>query len=212
MKNGWFQDSIVHIDDEFIVFNKPSGLPSVPGTTPKFTQNLYHLLLNEFPPVYVVHRLDINTSGLILFARTKTAQTALSIQFQKRLIEKKYRALLEGRLPFSLGDIELPIIADWHRRPLQKLSFDEGKKSITRVKRLQLLNDKTLVEFYPVTGRSHQLRIHAQQIGHPIVGCKLYGFGDEDSRLMLHAYELSFYHPQEQTKLRFTCPVNFVES
>ncbi len=201
-----------YIDDDLIIVNKPSGLPSVPGRTPRYSQNLYHLLSRDFPPVYIVHRLDINTSGLIVFARTKSAQRHLNIAFQERRTHKKYRALLNGKLQASCGEIRLPIITDWHNRPLQKMCFEWGKDSITQFKRLAVNNASTLVEFTPITGRSHQLRIHAQLIGHPIVGCRLYGLTKHTKcRLMLHAYSLSLPHPANDQMITFTCPENFLE-
>ncbi|WP_144395114.1 RluA family pseudouridine synthase [Pleionea sediminis] len=204
---------INYIDDDLIVIDKPSGLPSVPGKTPAYTQNLYHWLNDEIPPVYVVHRLDINTSGLIVFARTKAAQRTLSIAFQKRKTKKIYRALLHGYLKSHSGKIELPIVTDWENRPRQKLCFISGKASMTEFKRLSYVNDNTLVEFRPITGRSHQLRIHAQLIGHPIVGCRLYGFGtqNEQQRLMLHAQQLTVPHPSTNSLITFLSLEKFLE-
>lgn len=248
---------IHYLDDDMVVVNKPGGLPSVPGNNPYFPHNLYHLLLDELPPIYVVHRLDILTSGLILFARNKVAQRQLNIAFQDRKIDKRYHALLAGRLESQAGEINLPIISDWYQKPYQKLCFSSGKPATTRYQRLAVFertssegsafdnstsddstfdNSKseytpskfsTLVEFNPVTGRSHQLRVHANLLGHPIIGCELYGqrslwqssiqqpkaktFGanDLDSRLMLHASRLSLYHPITQKPISFKSAANF---
>jgi tRNA pseudouridine32 synthase/23S rRNA pseudouridine746 synthase len=194
---------IHYIDDDFVVVNKPPGLPSVPGRTPSYSDNLYHLLQSELPPIYVVHRLDINTSGLILFARTYDTQRYLNRLFRQRLVKKYYLAQIEGQLAAHCGDINLPIISDWLNRPKQKLCFSCGKPSMTQFRRLQVTEHHTLVQLMPITGRSHQLRIHTSLIGHPIVGCKLYGNGHANSRLMLHAYRLSFPHPRTQQAIEF---------
>ncbi|PWK49303.1 RluA family pseudouridine synthase [Pleionea mediterranea] len=221
--NQWVE----YIDDDIIVVNKPGGLPSVPGNNPYYPHNLYHLLLDQLPPIYVVHRLDILTSGLILFARNKIAQRQLSIAFQNRQIDKRYHALLDGHLTSNSGEISLPIISDWYQKPYQKLCFDSGKPSTTRYKRISLFKHSTLVEFNPITGRSHQLRVHANLLGHPIIGCELYGqrslwlpansqpkpkpfgsYGKEPS-LMLHASQLQLLHPISQRALNFKSAAKF---
>lgn len=205
-------DSWIHfIDDDFIVVNKPAGLPSVPGKNPIYSENLYHLLQQEVPPVYVVHRLDINTSGLILFARSMSAQRVLSMQFQERKVSKAYLAIVDGSVKPQFGEIELPIIVDWPNRPKQKLCFEHGKASYTQFRRLQLDQAQSLLELMPITGRSHQLRIHSALIGHPIQGCKLYGKGTPTSRLKLHAYKLSFFHPKSNNWMQFCCLPEFVK-
>ncbi len=202
---------IHYIDDDFILVNKPAGLPSVPGKNPLYSSNLYHKLQQEFPPVYVVHRLDINTSGLILFARSAYAQRNLSMQFQDRKVSKRYLAVVEGQVTSQCGEIELPIMCDWPNRPKQKLCFASGKASHTIFRRLQQCERYTLLELMPITGRSHQLRIHTSLIGHPIVGCKLYGQGTPHTRLKLHAFHLSFNHPRTNKRLEFSCLPEFAK-
>jgi tRNA pseudouridine32 synthase/23S rRNA pseudouridine746 synthase len=149
---------------------------------------------------------------LILFARTYAAQRYFHRLFRERLVTKEYLALVDGQLAADAGEINLPITCDWPNRPKQKICFAQGKHSITRFRRLQQNQNQSLVLLSPITGRSHQLRIHMSMIGHPISGCKLYGNGEPDARLMLHAYRLSLQHPRTGKTISFSCYPEFLSS
>ena len=194
---------LVYQDECLLVADKPAGLLSVPGRGPEKQDCLSARIQAEFPDALVVHRLDMATSGLLLFARGPDMQSRLSKMFREREIGKRYVALAAGRLTPATGEIALPLIADWPNRPRQKVDLDIGKPSLTRYRLLDYdaENDTTLVELEPVTGRSHQLRLHLAAIGHAIVGDSLYG-GREAERLMLHACLLSFAHPLAGRPLR----------
>jgi tRNA pseudouridine32 synthase/23S rRNA pseudouridine746 synthase len=187
---------LVHIDDSLLVANKPAGLLAVPGRGPDKQDCLVARVQAAFPDALTVHRLDMATSGLILFARGAQMQGQLSRMFRERLIEKRYVALVAGKIAPEIGEIALPLIADWPNRPRQKVDHDIGKPSLTRYRLLDYDADcdTSYVELEPVTGRSHQLRVHLLSIGHAIVGDELYG-GRLAERLMLHACLLSFVHP-----------------
>lgn len=187
---------LIHLDDNLLVANKPAGLLAVPGRGPDKQDCLVARVQAEFPDALTVHRLDMATSGLILFARGAEMQSRLSRMFRERLIEKRYIALVAGKIAPETGEIALPLVADWPNRPRQKVDHDIGKPSLTRYRLLDYDagSDTSRVELEPVTGRSHQLRVHLLAVGHPIVGDELYG-GRPAPRLMLHACWLSFPHP-----------------
>ncbi|MCO7226934.1 RluA family pseudouridine synthase [Pleionea sp. CnH1-48] len=195
----------IYSDDTLLVVNKPPGLPSVSSKNPKFKTNLYDYLIKQCGDIYLIHRLDVATSGVIIFARTKAAQRHLSIQFEKRIPKKSYVAIVHGHLSHEAGTIDLPLSVDWPNRPLQMLNFETGKQAVTHYRRLALLpNHQTLIQFFPYTGRSHQLRIHAQLLGYPMVGCNFYGIDNDPApRLMLHAWQLVLRHPDSQEFMRF---------
>ena len=200
---------ILYSDDDIVVINKPSGLLSVPGRYQP--DSAVSRLQQQFGTILVIHRLDMDTSGILVFARHKTALSAVQQQFEKQTTRKVYEAKLYGVLSGSQGCINLPIIVDWPNRPLQKISHTEGRYALTRWKKTDATQEYTRVLLFPKTGRSHQLRIHMQQIGHPIVGDTLYA-GDrakESSRLCLHARELDFNHPMSGERLNFYCPAEF---
>ncbi len=187
---------LIHLDDDLLVADKPAGLLAVPGRGPDKQDCLVARVQAEFPDALTVHRLDMATSGLILFARGAKMQSRLSLMFRERMIGKRYVALVAGRLALDTGEIDLPLIADWPNRPRQKVDRDIGKPSLTRYRLLEYddATDTSRVELEPVTGRSHQLRVHLLSMGHPIVGDELYD-GRPAERLMLHACLLSFVHP-----------------
>jgi len=175
---------IVHADARCLVVDKPAGLLSVPGRTEPDCVLLR--LQRLHPEALVVHRLDQATSGLLLFARSAQAQREFSAEFAERRVAKRYVALVTGELAPS-GRCDLPLLADWPRRPLQKIDREHGKPSTTHWQVLRSCTDaRTRVELEPLTGRSHQLRVHLQALGCPIVGDTLYG-GADAPRLMLHA-------------------------
>lgn len=191
---------MVYCDDRLIVVDKPVGALSVPGRGEGKQDCISARVQREFPDALVVHRLDMATSGLFLMARGAQAQRTMSIAFAGRDVRKRYVAVVAGRMPASEGEIDLPLIADWPNRPHQKVDHDTGKPSRTlwRVMAYDEAADTSRVELEPVTGRSHQLRVHLMSIGHPILGDALYApraVLDRAPRLMLHATQLEFAHP-----------------
>jgi tRNA pseudouridine32 synthase / 23S rRNA pseudouridine746 synthase len=192
-------------DDALLVVDKPAGLPSVPGRLPELLDCMASRVQTAVPDALVVHRLDMATSGLLLFARGKAMQRALSHAFAERQVNKRYVAVVAGHLADDEGEIDLPLIADWPRRPLQKVDLELGKPSLTRFKVLAREGITTRVELTPLTGRSHQLRVHLLALGHPILGDALYAPPDIVSaapRLLLHASLLSFRHPLDGRAVR----------
>jgi tRNA pseudouridine32 synthase / 23S rRNA pseudouridine746 synthase len=187
---------LLHADDAVIVVNKPSGLLSVPGRGEAGRINLTAQVQAQWPDALGVHRLDQATSGLMIFARGKEAQRRLSMAFEARAVGKQYVAVVEGVLASDAGEIAAPLIVDWPNRPRQIVSLEHGKPALTRWRCLERNDTRSRLLLEPVTGRSHQLRVHLQSIGHPIVGDDLYGTPDGASdRLLLHATRLVFAHP-----------------
>lgn len=186
--------------DEFVlVVVKPSQLLTVPGRHPQNRDCLISRVQCEFPTAQVVHRLDYDTSGLVILPLSKKALSEISKQFQARTIHKTYQAVVAGKLPVS-GEINLPIAADMDKRPLYKICQQTGKPSLTHYKLLNYNEQTNLsrVQLEPVTGRSHQLRLHLAAVGHPIVGDTLYAPADIvtlSPRLQLHAWKIEFVHP-----------------
>ena len=197
---------ILHQDDHVIVVHKPSGLLSVPGRTPDLQDCLWNRLIDHFPvrEVFLVHRLDRDTSGLILFAHTREAQTKMGQAFEKRRVEKEYQALVHGHLEEASGVIEGLIRKDWSRndKPVYILDPERGKPSCTRFEVMNREGDFTRVRLFPETGRSHQLRVHMQSLGHSIVGDPIYGREGEMPPLYLCAVRLAFRHPGEPVELK----------
>ncbi len=205
---------IVFEDESIVVANKPSGLLSVPGRG----EDKQHSMLNSLMEnchgneLHVIHRLDMDTSGLMVFAKNKESHRHLSRQFQERQTNKRYEAICTGRLESAFGECKLPIRCDWQFRPLQMVDFLYGKPSHTQWQLLQQNRNHFKVELSPVTGRSHQLRLHMKMIGHPILGDNLYADNDTlnaSPRLMLHAKILEFTHPETQSWLSFNSPSGF---
>ncbi len=200
---------IIYSDEAMVVVNKPTRLLTVPGKGPDKQDCLYHRVLEQFPDALVVHRLDMDTSGLILFARSLDVQRNLSMQFEKREIEKTYVAVVEGALDKDVGLVDFPMRKDMEQRlpPKHVVDCVRGKKAITEWKVLEHDDKTTRVALFPKTGRSHQLRVHMESIGHPIVGDPIYGRPVE--RLMLHAQTLQFNHPVTAESIRLECPAPF---
>ncbi len=190
---------LVVLYDDFLVINKPSGLLSVPGRGLGKADCLSARVQAEFPEALVVHRLDMETSGLMVFARSLDAQRALNRAFEQRLVEKYYVAIVAGIVENDHGTINLPLICDWPNRPRQMVDHAIGKPSTTHyvVLARDPTRQQTRVGLTPVTGRSHQLRVHMASLGHAIVGDSLYSVNQppERQRLLLHAAKLSFPHP-----------------
>ncbi len=199
----------IYADAHLLVLNKPSGLLSVPGKGADKADCLSSQVQKYYPDALVVHRLDMATSGLMLMARGHTMQTALSKLFETRAIHKRYIALVDGCMAAGTDWqlIDLPIALDWPNRPLRIISPD-GKPSQTRWRSLRHDADKntTRVELEPISGRSHQLRVHLKALGHPLLGDALYAPADiqaKAGRLLLHACALRFVHPANQQHLAF---------
>lgn len=194
-----------HCDDALLVVNKPAGLLAVPGRGEDKQDCLSARVQQKFPDALVVHRLDMSTSGLMVFARGAEMQSLLSRLFRERQVEKRYIAFIAGQIRPASGEIALPLGADWPNRPRQKVDAETGKPSLTRYRLLDFAaeTDMSRIELEPVTGRTHQLRVHLMAVGHPIVGDTLYD-GLSAPRLMLHASSLSFSHPLSGKSLNLT--------
>ncbi|MEM9716030.1 MAG: pseudouridine synthase [Pseudomonadota bacterium] len=193
----------------FLCVEKPSGLLSVPGKDPAHWDCMETRVTAEFPDARIVHRLDMDTSGVMIFALGAAAHRHLGLQFERRVVSKRYLAKVEGEVTAPRGRIDLPLITDWPNRPLQKICHETGKRSITRF--VVLGRGKTsCVALYPRTGRSHQLRVHMKALGHPILGDRLYGDPASAHRLMLHAERLRFRDPKGGAWITVTAP-NFLK-
>jgi len=206
---------VVHLDRDFVVVDKASGLLSVPGRGPDKTDCVTARVRQLYPGCIeqpAVHRLDMDTSGLLVVARTKESHRTLSRQFQKRETRKRYIALLDGVIEDDGGTLRLPFRLDIDNRPYQIYDEVHGKLGITHWQKLGVENGLTRVAFVPVTGRTHQLRVHAAHsrgLGLPIVGDPLYGRGTGPAQLKLHASELGFAHPSTGAPLDFRSPAPF---
>lgn len=205
---------IIHRDEHLLVVNKPAFLLSVPGYGPENRDSVSVRLKRDFPTLRLVHRLDLDTSGLMVFALNHPAQKALNESFRERRVEKQYQAVVDGIVKRDEGEITLPIAPDWQNRPRQKICHENGKRALTRYRVLQRRPDehRTRLLLMPVTGRSHQLRIHTREMGHAILGCDLYAPEDvlaRSERLLLHACLLAFPHPVTGEPCRFESPVPF---
>lgn len=209
----------LHADDALLVLDKPAGLLSVPGRGADKQDCASSRAQALWPDALIVHRLDMATSGLLLMARGTALQRTLSMAFESREVHKRYVAMVAGHLPPPAadgGEIDLPLASDWPNRPRQKVDA-EGKPSLTRWSVLAHESDTqgrplTRLELEPVTGRTHQLRVHLQAIGHPILGDALYADADtraRSPRLQLHACELALTHPVTGEALQWHCPPPF---
>ena len=190
---------ILHHDSQIMVVNKPSGLLSVPGKGEHLSDCVISRVQKIFPDALLVHRLDLETSGIMLFAMTRHAQRHLGLQFEKRQIKKNYIARVWGHIEEKVGEIDLPLIVDWPNRPRQKICHETGKSAFTKWRVLRRDNIATRVRLTPTTGRSHQLRVHMLSTGHVILGDKLYSDGDAlnaSERLLLHAESIKLRHPE----------------
>ena len=206
--------TLIYADQALLIANKPDNLLSVPGKGEEKQDCLIRRVQTRYPDALIVHRLDFNTSGLLVLARGKDMHRRLSILFQDRQVEKSYVAVVDGKPAEDSGQIDLPLIVDWPNRPLHKVDFATGKPSQTLYKVLSYDAEKNCsrVELTPLTGRTHQLRIHMQAIGHTILGDPLYADAAtkaKANRLLLHAEYLAFTHPASGEPLNFTCPADF---
>ena len=201
---------ILYADADCLVVNKPAGLLSVPGRIIK--DSVLNRLVSAFPRVRIVHRLDLDTSGVMVLGLSQLAVSDLNRQFRERLVRKNYVAELFGRLDQSQGEISWPIAPDPVNRPLQKIDPVGGKPACTQYRLILQRAGSARVALSPVTGRSHQLRLHLAHLGHPILGCDLYAHEaayKAAPRLMLHAEKLSFGHPISGLVVEFTAPLPF---
>ena len=202
---------IIHADEAILVVNKPAGLLSVPGKGDHLADCLIERIRAAFPQVLLVHRLDMDTSGVMVFALTPHAQRHLGLQFEKRQMKKTYVARVWGEVAEASGEIDLPLCVDWPNRPRQHVDFENGKPAQTDWRRMKIEAGTTRMRLYPRTGRSHQVRVHMLTLGHPILGDPFYATGAarDYPRLMLHAESLKLRHPEGGKGLLFRVPVPF---
>lgn len=200
-------------DGNYLVVNKPSGLLSVPGRRPELQDCVWSRLQQQFSDreVLLVHRLDRDTSGLMIFACTKEVQGNLGRQFESRRVHKEYVALVHGELPEEAGVVDGPIRKDWTKNdpPIYFICPEKGKSAVTRYQLEGVEGAYSRVRLFPETGRSHQLRVHMLSLGCPIVGDPIYSQGDGGARLCLHAEKIEFYHWLNKEKLSFEVPAEF---
>lgn len=204
---------LIYSDEYLLAVNKPAGLLSVPGRGEDKTDSLATRVQAEYPDALVSHRLDRDTSGLLLFPRGADIHRRISLMFEKREMHKSYLAVVMGRFEQAEGEVDLPMIVDWPNRPRQMVDAATGKPALTRYRVLsyEVASNTSRVALEPVTGRTHQLRVHMSAIGHPIVGDTLYG-GNLDGlaeRLQLHAHTLDFQHPVSGVSLNLVCKPPF---
>jgi len=205
---------ILYEDDYILVVNKPAGLLSVPGRGPEKQDCLISRVQLTHPGALIVHRLDMATSGILVLALDKDTHRLLSQQFQQRVISKQYIAVVKGHLKPEQGLIDMPMICDWPNRPKQIIDEEQGKPAQTKYEVLEYTegNDTSRVLLKPITGRTHQLRLHCQYIGHPILGDELYGDNESkksSARLLLHASRICFEHIQNGKQIDIACEIPF---
>lgn len=202
---------ILHHDHEILIVNKPSGLLSVPGRGEHLADCLIARVQDAFPQALLVHRLDRDTSGVMVFALTPHAQRHLGLQFERRQTKKTYVARVAGRLEPKTGTVDLPLIVDWPNRPKQMVCHETGKPAVTDWRVLKASDAESRVRMFPKTGRSHQLRVHMLSLGHPILGDPFYadGAARDYPRLMLHSEELRLRHPDGGEGVRFRAKAPF---
>ena len=203
---------ILYIDEDVLVVNKPSGLLSVPGKELKHRDSLEVRVKAQYANSLLVHRLDMDTSGAIIFALNKSSQRSLNLQFEQRAVKKIYEARVFGNINKNNGSIDLPLVVDWPNRPLQKVDIKEGKDALTHWHVLKRERNATRVRLIPETGRTHQLRVHMMSIGHAILGDRFYGNAIEINlakELQLHAKQLVVNHPKSGKSLAFVSNVPF---
>lgn len=190
---------ILYEDDDLVVIEKPAGLLSVPGRLPEHHDSAYFRVLEKYPHAKITHRLDMATSGILMFAKHRNAEVAVSKMFQARTVKKNYIALVQGNLEGE-GRVDVPLITDWENRPRQIVHFDLGKPAQTLYQAVSYIEEEDIsrVLLTPITGRSHQLRVHMQYIGHPITGDQFYHSDYKNTplkRMALHASYLAFKQP-----------------
>ncbi len=203
---------ILFSDDDLLLVRKPHLLLSIPGRHPLNKDCLISRLQAQYPTASIVHRLDLDTSGIMVVPLNKVSHAHISRQFQERRVEKCYDAIVFGTVQDDEGNVDLPIATDWPNRPLQMICHERGKSALTRYQVTQRETDRTRMLLKPVTGRSHQLRIHMRELGHPILGCDMYAHEQAlamSERLLLHACKLGLEHPTTGEWLEGECPADF---
>ncbi len=202
---------IVHADHQILIVGKPDGLLSVPGKGEHLADCLLTRIQAAFPEALLVHRLDRDTSGVMVFALTPHAQRHLGLQFEKRHIKKTYVARVWGKMTEKTGTIELPLIVDWPNRPLQMVCHETGKPALTDWVVQRRGDGETRVRLFPKTGRSHQLRVHMLALGHPILGDPFYaqGAARDFPRMMLHSESIRLRHPDGGIGMTFKVKTPF---
>ena len=203
--------SVIYQDDDIVVLDKPSGLLSVPGKAPEHRDSLMVRAQRVFPTSVIIHRLDMATSGIMVMPLNRPAMSNLARQFQERHTQKVYTAWVSGLTKSDGGVIHQPLRCDWPNRPKQIIDHVQGKSAQTIWRVLKRKGSATLVELHPITGRSHQLRVHMQYLGHPILGDRLYASEKDQNaapRLQLHATRLQFVHPSTSEKMVFDSPAS----
>ena len=208
------QIELLYQDQSLLLINKPSGLLTLSGKHPLNKDSVHFRLVKQFPTATMVHRIDFGTSGILVVALNKVVNAHICKQFQTRSVDKTYTAILSGHLADDAGCIELPIAKDKANFPLQKICYETGKHSLTHYQVIERLQNPlaTRVTFKPISGRTHQLRIHSSEIGHPILGCDLYATDEAffmAKRLMLHATTLEFDHPVTGERIKGLSPCPF---
>lgn len=206
--------NVLYQDDYVLAVNKPSGLLSLSGKNPLNKDSVHYRLVQQFPSALMAHRLDFGTSGVLLLALDKTSNACLTKQFQQRSVEKRYMSILLGHIENADGRVSVPIARDPPNFPRQKICWETGKEAISQYKVVDYLDNpaRSRVAFTPETGRTHQLRIHSLAMGHPILGCDLYGSEESEhlaSRLMLHAHLIKFLHPHTNEAMQIEAPCPF---
>lgn len=204
--------AILYEDSDLLLVRKPTLLLSIPGRHPLNKDCLITRLQQRYPTASIVHRLDLDTSGIMVIPLNKPTHAHISRQFQQREVRKTYYAMVYGVVEPDEGEVNLPITCDWERRPLQKICHERGRASLTYFEVLERHQDRCRLLLKPVTGRSHQLRIHMRELGHPILGCDMYAHDTAlgmAERLMLHAATLEFTHPTTGQWLQGECPPDF---
>ena len=215
MTNSYFPPNdplnVLYEDSDVLAVDKPAGLLSVPGKTEDLADCLLARVQLAFPDALLVHRLDRDTSGVMVFAMTAHAQRHLSMQFEKRVVKKTYVARVAGEVAEKSGEIDLPLIVDWPNRPLQKVCHDMGRSAFTEWVRQKVGDGESRLRLMPKTGRSHQLRVHCLSMGHPILGDPLYApqTADKYPRMMLHAEEIRLNHPENAKGMKFRTKTQF---
>ena len=203
---------VLHDDHEIVVVNKPEGLLSVPGRGDHLADCLEARVRAVFPTALTVHRLDRDTSGVMVWALTSHAQRHISLQFERRKTKKVYVARVQGDVAEDSGSVDLPLIVDWPNRPLQMVDFERGKPALTEWKVAKRGQGETRLRLAPKTGRSHQLRVHCLSMGHPILGDPFYASGEAlepYTRMMLHSESLALHHPDGGKMHNFTAKAPF---
>jgi tRNA pseudouridine32 synthase/23S rRNA pseudouridine746 synthase len=206
--------TILFQDEHLLLINKPGGLLSLSGKNPLNKDSVHFRLVQKFPTATLVHRLDFGTSGIMVVALNKSVNAHIGKQFQASAVTKRYTAILYGRVQSECGVIEFPIAKDTDNFPLQKVCAESGKRALTQYTVIErtVSPATTRVLFTPVSGRTHQLRIHSREFGHPILGCDLYGTNETfvmAQRLMLHATHIEFDHPETGERVSGFSPCPF---